>query len=104
MEEIKIGIPEYILKLSDGMQERPMREVEIIIPVYSEKEGLWPIMEENCTIFTRIDPDGSIVIKADKGGLISLARHLLTLAQEEVPQWVHIHYSEWDMLEKGLLS
>lgn len=100
MEKMIIGVPEYILQLSHGKPERAFKDVEIAIPEYSQKDGLWPILEEDYTISAYVDTEGNIVIKADRGGLISLARHLLTLAQENVLPWVHIHYDDWNNLEK----
>lgn len=101
MEKINLGLPDYLFRVWPERVGHPMREIEGVIPVYSPEEGLWPIVEEDYTISTRRDPDGSIIIKADKDGLLSLAWHLFTLAQEEVPQGVHIHYSTWNMLEEG---
>ena len=37
---------------------------------------------------------------ANKAGLISLANHLLTLAQDEVEDGAHIHLDEHNSLEK----
>ena len=42
-----------------------------------------------------------IVISANEAGLISLARHLLTLAQKDVPPGSHIHLSDVTELEDG---
>ena len=39
--------------------------------------------------------------KGEKSGLISLARHLLTLAQDSVPKHSHIHLDEYNSLEEG---
>lgn len=35
--------------------------------------------------------DSAVVISANRAGLVSLARHLLTLAQDGVPAHTHIH-------------
>lgn len=43
-----------------------------------------------------------VTIRANKSGLISLARHLLTLAQDSVPKHSHIHPDEYNSLEGGL--
>ena len=39
------------------------------------------------------------VIKANKEGLISLAKQLLQLAQDDVPNGYHLHYDEFNSLE-----
>lgn len=40
-----------------------------------------------------------VCIEANKEGLISLARHILELAQEDVPEFEHIHLDEYNSLE-----
>ena len=42
-----------------------------------------------------------VAIRANKSGLISLARHLLTLAQDSAPKHLHIHLDEYNSLEDG---
>ena len=44
---------------------------------------------------------GDIRIRANREGLISLAQHALTLAEEQVPAGTHIHLSAYDALEPG---
>lgn len=39
-------------------------------------------------------PEQQVILRADKEGLITLARHLLTLAQDTVPSGAHIHYDD----------
>jgi hypothetical protein len=43
-------------------------------------------------------------IVADKNGLISLAKQLLSLAQDDIPVGNHIHYDSWNSLEKGSME
>nr|WP_314069353.1 hypothetical protein [uncultured Campylobacter sp.] len=45
--------------------------------------------------------ENEVTIRANKSGLISLARHLLTLAQDSVPKHSHIHLDEYNSLEEG---
>ena len=54
--------------------------------------------EEGFTISTGID-GGTALIRANREGLISLANHLLVLA-EEAPG-CHIHFDEYNSLEDG---
>ena len=54
----------------------------------------------NFSIATSIE-DNSIVIKANKEGLISLAEQLLILSQDSIPNNYHIHYDEFNSLEDG---
>ena len=38
--------------------------------------------------------DGSVIIKANRDGLMSLANHLVNLAQEKMPKHSHMHFDE----------
>jgi len=100
MGKIIIGLPTYVQRYRD-LQERPTRWVEIEIPAYAPEYGVWPVSEDDYLLDVQIEAEEkSVVITADRGGLLSLARHLLTLAQDEVPLGSHIHY-DGDMLEEG---
>ena len=52
------------------------------------------------TIDSKIN-DGVIHIRANKDGLITLARQMLAMADESVPAGFHIHYDESSSLEDG---
>ncbi len=43
--------------------------------------------------------DDSVIIEANAEGLKSLARHLLELSQESVPEYCHIHLDAYNALE-----
>ncbi|USG64971.1 hypothetical protein NDK47_23055 [Brevibacillus ruminantium] len=75
-------------------------EIKIQIPTYSRDNGIEFVWEDNFII--QADNNlNSLVIKANKEGLQSLAKHLLTLAQDEVPVDTHLHYDEFNSLEEG---
>lgn len=74
------------------------QEVEII--QYDANKGIQFNWEENFVIEVKKE-DSEIIISANNEGLISLARHLLTLAQNEVPVGAHIHLDEYNSLEEG---
>lgn len=42
-----------------------------------------------------------VVISANKEGLMSLANHLLNLAQDTVPAGAHFHFDAYNSLEDG---
>lgn len=72
----------------------------INVPDYSPERGIELQWDEGFEITAQID--GNVVqIKANRAGLVSLARHLLTLAQAEVPAGRHIHLDELNALEDG---
>jgi hypothetical protein len=75
-------------------------KVEVEIPEYRPEKGVHLSWEYGFTIQVRVDED-TVVIRANKPGLISLARQLLTLAQDEVPIGQHTHYDESNSLEDG---
>lgn len=45
-----------------------------------------------------------ISMEANREGLISLARHILLLAQDDVPNGSHFHLDEFNSLENGSLE
>lgn len=63
--------------------------VKIEVPDYSPR-GLRFVWEEGYAISTRMDGD-TFVLSANEAGLISLARHLLLLAQISCPIGSHFH-------------
>jgi len=67
----------------DGL---PIRTVNINVPVYEHGMGLRYVWEPGFHIESEHFPkDRLFMIRANQAGLISLARHLLQLAQPEVP-------------------
>ena len=75
----------------------------IEVPDYSPEHGLRYEWEEDYLIKTEL-AYGACVIRANRGGLVSLARHLLVLAQDDVPAGHHHHFDDWGDLEPGSVS
>lgn len=73
-------------------------EVKITVPKYSPVNGLRLEWEDNFEISSNVQ-NNTVTITANQAGLISLARHLLTLAQVEVPTGSHIHLDDINSLE-----
>ena len=73
-----------------------MKEIKISIPEYDDAIEL--VWDDNYKIKTST-PYDTITIEANRNGLLSLARHLLLLAQEEVPNGSHFHLDEFNSLE-----
>ena len=73
--------------------------MNIDVPAYDE-HGLrfeWePAYFIKCTV-----DNGSVYLEANRDGLVSLARHLLMLAQENVPDREHFHLDQFNSLEDG---
>lgn len=78
-----------------------MKEIKIAIPEY--KNSIECVWEENFKIKTSA-PFDTLTIEANHEGLISLARHLLHLAQDDVPSGCHVHLGEYNSLEDGSLE
>jgi hypothetical protein len=74
-------------------------ELKINIPEYSG-DGLRSEWEDGSEIEVKSDR-GSIVILANKAGLVSLAKQLLTLAQDHVPSGFHFHFDDYNSLVDG---
>lgn len=73
-------------------------EVNIKVPEYSSVNGLRLEWEDNFEISSSVE-NNTVTITANQEGLISLAKHLLTLAQVEVPTGSHIHLDDINSLE-----
>ncbi|MCX2492262.1 hypothetical protein OQX63_02180 [Pedobacter sp. PF22-3] len=77
-----------------------MAELKIIIPEYTIEKGTVSIWEDGFVIKSAILND-QIVISANQAGLISLAKKLLFLSQNETPLGCHYHLDEHNSLELG---
>ena len=78
-----------------------MKEIKINIPEYDDAIEL--VWDNNFKIKTS-KPYDTITIEANRNGLLSLARHLLLLAQEEVPSGSHFHLDEFNSLEDSSIE
>ena len=72
--------------------------ITLKLPDYTSEMGLRTQWQEGFSIATSGTTD-CFILKANKAGLVSLAQHLLTLAQDDVPVGCHIHYDESNSLE-----
>lgn len=48
--------------------------------------------------------ENEVLISANNEGSISLAKHLLTLAQSDVPIGTHIYYDKYNSLERDSID
>jgi len=74
-------------------------KVTLEVPDYVPENGLQLLWEPAPEITAVLDPDGAVIVTANPDGLVSLARHLLALAQESVPAGRHIHLDAFNALE-----
>jgi hypothetical protein len=75
-------------------------EIKLDIPPYRSETGVVADWEDGFEIAVNAT-DGPVLISANKAGLISLAIHLLALAQDDVPIGCHFHFDEHNSLEDG---
>ncbi len=75
-------------------------EIKLDVPEYNPNEGIKYHWIKGFCIDMKID-DGVVVVTANKEGLISLANHLLNLAQTEIPAGTHLHLDDTNSLEDG---
>lgn len=75
-------------------------KIEMTVLEYTPEHGLQLEWGGGFTIATQL-VDSVVVISANTAGLVSLARHLLTLAQGQVPSGTHIHFDDSNSLEAG---
>ena len=79
-------------------------KIELELPDY-ERRGLSYSWDEDFEIFVNYDKKYQTVnIIANTEGLISLARHILTLAQPEVPVGFHHHYDNMNSPDSELCN
>ncbi|MEV6674205.1 hypothetical protein [Streptomyces sp. NPDC051162] len=70
----------------------------IDVPEYRTGEGLRFAWDDDFEIQLTVSST-DVVIKANRAGLTSLARHLLTLAQEGVREGSHVHLTAEQEIE-----
>jgi len=75
--------------------------IEVDVPEYSREHGLAPLGVELGAIIGTAVFNGKLVISANSAGPISLAIHLLALAQGSVPIGRDTLYGDWNWLESG---
>jgi hypothetical protein len=75
-------------------------EVKIEIPKYNGDTGITYLWTDGFELSMAVDKD-VVLIKANKEGLISMANHLLNLAQDDIPKNYHMHFDELNSLEEG---
>lgn len=74
-------------------------ELKIDIPEHDKKRGFQFKWIDGFEIESSYD-NSVINIVANKEGLVSLANHLLNLAQESIPSGYHLHFDEHNSLEE----
>jgi hypothetical protein len=78
-------------------------KIEMEVFDYSKVHVLKIDWENDYKIAVSYEED-SVVITANPDGLKTLARHFLTLAQEDVPSGWHLHYNDYSGLEKDSIG
>ncbi|MEE1821963.1 hypothetical protein [Streptomyces sp. BE20] len=73
----------------------------IEVPERHPEKGIRLVWDDGFDLEVRID-SAEVVIKGNRAGLVSLARHLLTLAQEGVPGGSHLHLTAGQEIESDL--
>ncbi|MEQ1787034.1 MAG: hypothetical protein ABL966_08275 [Acidimicrobiales bacterium] len=76
--------------------------MEIDVPEYSPA-GLPFVWDDEAQISVSMDPTFATV-SANRDGLVTLARHLLTLAQPSVPIGNHFELDDLNGFEEGSLG
>jgi hypothetical protein len=74
-------------------------KITLEVPTYDPSRGFQCHWTDGFSIQTTVE-QGVVRIQANKAGLVSLANHLLNLAQETVLPGVHLHLDETNALEE----
>lgn len=75
-------------------------EIKLEVPRYDPNSGIKYKWENDFEIEAKYH-EGCIQLIANKAGLISLANHLLNLAQDDIPLGYHLHFDEYNSLKSG---
>ena len=75
-------------------------EIKLNVPTYDTAAGMKYKWETGFELEVK-HVDGATTITANRLGLLSLANHLLNLAQDDVPMGAHLHLDEHNSLEEG---
>lgn len=76
--------------------------INLYYPLYTKEKGVLWNWNENSKVSVKIDFDEkSCLISWNKEWLLSLAQHLVSLAQDWAPTWTHFHFDDFSSLEKG---
>ena len=70
------------------------------VPKFTSEKGIEYRWENGFDISITVENKVTNII-ANREGLVSLANHLLNLAQETVPSGYHLHFDEYNSLEEG---
>ena len=89
-------IPNLTLKIK-------IMKIALEIPDYSPDKGFVYNWEGDFDIEVKYE-NGDVILSANKEGLTSLAKHLLNLAQDQVPNGYHLHLDEYNSLEEGSVN
>ncbi|HVH13567.1 MAG TPA: hypothetical protein VM759_10965 [Longimicrobium sp.] len=76
------------------------KKTELEIPSYGPTRGMHLEWDDGFELTVRAT-EGEVVIAGNPAGLRSLARLLLTLAQDGIPTHHHVHLDESNALEAG---
>ena len=83
-----------------GTKVSTYKKIEIEIPNYSTEQGVHINWVEEFEISLN-SKNGTSWLRANRQGLVSLARLFLTLAEAEVRSGTHIHLDQFNSLEEG---
>ncbi len=75
-------------------------DIKMQVPEFSSEKGMKFIWEDNFKILVK-QLNNEVIIQANKEGLISLARILLSLSQNAVPINEHVHLDKTNSLEEN---
>ncbi|GAB3814679.1 Imm32 family immunity protein [Micromonospora zhanjiangensis] len=91
--------------VADGhSNDRSTSRVDVEVAVYDPALGVATWWNDGTVLRAEVwdSPERTVVISGNPAGLVSLARHLLTLAQDAVPDGRHLDFDTYcGWLEEG---
>lgn len=74
---------------------------EFELPDLKKDKGFSFCCWENGFVIEAETTSTGVIIKANREGLVSLAKHLLTLSHDSIPKGHHIHLDDLNSLEEN---
>jgi hypothetical protein len=83
--------------VDSGNGDRPTVTVSVQIAEYSSGTGVATWWDDGACLRVEVEssPEPTVVISGNPAGLVSLARHLLCLAQSGVPDGSHLNFDTY---------
>jgi hypothetical protein len=102
-DDDKEGVIDALQRMKTFLKKNIYKKVILEVPEYSSVNDIRLNWEQDFMVEVT-QKDGVVIIRANNGGLTSMANHFLNLAQDRVPSGYHLHFDTSNSLNKGSLE